>query len=159
MKRSRIPGLCMVMLVTAIVFWAMTTNGAWAATMDGNFCWSLTITDSSGGGVGPVSDLKMHMKALDDYTFAAQGMINNPTDGPIVFGGTGRMGNPTIYLNLDMTKASNNGQSRESGVVRLKLSSTSYNGSFWYVGTNYDLTTHQFENNYTAGTMTKVACN
>lgn len=159
MNRSRILGLFMVMLVTAMVFPAMTTNVAWSATMDGDFCWNLTITDSSGGDVGSVSNLKMHMKALDAYTFAAQGTINNPADGPMILGGTGRMGKPTIYLNLDMTKTSKSGPSREAGVVRLLLNSTSYNGSFWYVGTNYDLTTHQFENNYTAGTMTKVACN
>jgi hypothetical protein len=159
MKRSRNRFLILTLLVAAMVIPGVTMTGdAWAVSLEGNYCWNLTITDSSSGGIGTVSLLRMHMKSLDDYTFAAQGIIAKPGDGSMIFGGTGRMGNPTIVLNLDVTKPSNSGPSREAGVVRLVFDSTTYKGTFWHVGTSYDLTSHNFENVYTAGTIAKVAC-
>ncbi|MHC1725971.1 MAG: hypothetical protein AB9866_08205 [Syntrophobacteraceae bacterium] len=131
---------------------------AWAQlSFNGNMCWTFQVHQTDEGPDHLKALLRLHIKQLDGVTYVVHGRVIVDGDTPvIVMGNAADIGTKNIYLNLTATNTSK--PERSTGILRGQLSLTTLNGSFWMIDNSFDPAEKKFEQGYTAGSLTLVAC-
>lgn len=87
------------------------------------------------------------------------GKVTILADNPFYLGGTGIPSGKYMIFNLTTTQAHKDAW-RDTGIMQVKLNTTTtpMKGTFYEIGTDFNVKTKTFDNHLTSGTIKQVKC-
>lgn len=148
-------------------FFPSDVTMAIAGANTGEVCWSMYVIQTEDGPAtateqGPFI-ARYRMTHTGGSYFILQGTITVPNDNPVLhFGSAVRIDNEIlITMNTSQDHNSSNPSDapwRDTGTLHIRLDATTLNGTFWQNGLDFNTSTGQFSQEYSAGTVTFTAC-
>jgi hypothetical protein len=127
----------------------------------GQYCWTITINDSTVEGLTLPATRTMNTNIVDmaNGSYALTGYVLEPNDNPAIYGGVGHMVNGTLYLNLNGSQSHKAPlQDRDTSVLHAEMNTSNFTGSFYEVGSDFNLGTRMADPmRYSAGNMALTA--
>jgi hypothetical protein len=150
MKRVALLGVLAAMLF-------FSAQAASAQEVSGTYCVTLNITEDDDGPTNQTIDFKIKLTPVKTGYGMAHGYFKPPDSGPVVMGGTYQSVGTLLYMNLVLTQKISSSE-REAGVVQVTINKSTLKGSFFVIGHEFDRTTRQFGQNYSAGSVALRRC-
>jgi len=148
--------VCLLLTLAAVLF--LSGESVRAQSLNGNMCFAVQITEDHGGPVNKAFVTKMHAVAQDKVHSTVSGVMQFPDDGPFVMTGMAVVQGKAIFVNLTVTQAHTSEPWKDSGIMQIRLNSTTMKGSIWTIGHDFDTQNRVFDSTYASGTIAKVAC-
>ena len=148
--------VCLLLTLVAVLF--LSVESVPAQIFKGNMCFDVRITEDEGGQVNKAITAKMHAVALDQIQSTVSGVVQSPDDGPFVMTGMAVVQGKSIFINLTVTQAHPSEPWRDTGIMQIRLNSTTMKGSMWTIGHDFNTQNPIFDSTYASGTIAKVAC-
>ena len=122
--------------------------------------WNITITENETGPIPPQTSVAhLDLTYIGGISFLFQGYIEMPGESAIpVTGGTGIIKGSEFLLSLDGTKDDSPAPGRGSGLYQMRLNLSTFSGSIWFIGNDFNTSTRSFDQDYGAGTATFAGC-
>ncbi|HOV88384.1 MAG TPA: hypothetical protein PLM79_18665 [Syntrophobacteraceae bacterium] len=143
----------LVLGIALLTPWFVVTPPSVEAGLSGPVCFEVTIPDKGSfqvtGRATPVSG---------DY-IVYHGKATIADENPYYLGGTGMPAGKYVILNLTGTQSHKDGW-RDTGIMQIQLntSTSPMKGTFYEVGTDYDLNSKTFGNHFSKGTLKRINC-
>jgi hypothetical protein len=110
-----------------------------------------SVTENISGTV------KMAVTQMGGNYVTVQGYLELPDDGPVILSGGGALISDTVYLTVTATQKHTD-KNRDTEVMNIQLNKTTLNGTFYSVGSDFDVSTAgaspKFDTRFTSGTLT-----
>lgn len=146
-----------VLVLVALLILGLSNTSALSGTVNylGKSTWTATITESTvaGNNPGDTFIITGGISKVGDEFYLFQGYVTPNTDGPFVVSGSGFMMQNTLVFTASESQQ-HTGASRDSGVMHISINKADLSGTFYDIGTDYDLGQHTWNHRYTAGTLT-----
>ena len=122
----------------------------------GKVCLQGTIKERE---TGPVADqiftVSYDVNHLGGTSYSLTGNVNMPD--PFIFTGNGSQIGNILYMNITTTQSHADGW-RDAGVMQIQLNMTTMSGTFYENGHDFDRINRRWDQRYTAGVVSRVAC-
>jgi hypothetical protein len=131
-------------------------SSASAAEYLGEYCWYSEKTENENG---PTTDVPyLHRVWVTDMsgTYAITSITEIPGHDPRVGTGSAVVVGDKVIVTTSQTY--DHHPWHDSGTVQQVLDASTFNGTFWYVRSNFNSQTHTYNPEYGAGTMTFTSC-
>jgi hypothetical protein len=120
----------------------------------GKTTWTATITDDNKPEkIGFSFTVTGGISKVGDEFYLFQGYVTAGTDGPFVMSGSGFMMGTTLVFTLSESQQHTSITWRDSGVMHVSIDKTTLNGTFYDIGHDFDPSTREFDQRYTAGDL------
>jgi hypothetical protein len=126
----------------------------------GDFCWQFTVTENQSGPVVPLQSIVMRMSLtnMGGMSVSAQGIISPPGQNPVIFAGGGMFTGTDLILTISSTQDGSPDTWRIVGTWQFRLNTTTWSGTSFMVGSNFDTSTRTFSDKYRKGTLALTTC-
>ncbi|EKD96995.1 MAG: hypothetical protein ACD_23C01143G0001 [uncultured bacterium] len=163
MKRNKLyvrPKWSDFLLPILVVFILPPPTDALAVEFIGNYCWTITITDSTVTGlvIPSTAVLKSDIVNMGGTSYALTGTITDPGDNPYMLGGVAQSIGSKIYMHLTGSQSHLSGGWRDSSVIYAELDASTLSGTMYDMGNDFNVVTRTFNLRYTAGTIAPSVC-
>ena len=124
----------------------------------GQTTWTVTITvdTSSPEMVGQSFPVTGGITRLGDTYYQFQGFVIPPGENPFIMSGGGVLINGQVILRVTTTQTHSGSNWHDTGVMRVTLDPSTLNGTICEIGHDYDTGTGQYDQRYSAATLTRT---
>lgn len=148
----------LLLVLTGLLNLALLTwPPAGSAQYLGEIIWTVTITHKESGPVIPpeTATLTAGLTRGGGNYYSFQGLVTG-TLYPLVLSGGGVLSGDTLLLTASTGQQEEMDNSKSGGVVYIEVNRTTLNGTFFEVRTKFNTVSRSFQNQYTAGTLTRT---
>jgi hypothetical protein len=113
------------------------------------------VTEREDGPCDETVTATIHLKSVDSSTVIMAGTMLPPASGTILLSGIGQIAGDVITFNVSFTQNISTKGEKFGATMQMVLDKDTLSGSFWAIQQSYS-TPSSFENEYAAGTITKL---
>jgi len=135
----------------------LVSPDAFAASIEGNKCWAVHMTQGEDGPIDELVTVKTHAVKIDAATFIVTGRAIIPTDNPVTFEGTAILAGGSYVWNMTITQVQKSGK-QAIGTARISMSEKTLKGNMYNIVKRFDPSTMEFDDGYRFGTIAVKAC-
>ncbi len=150
--------IALLALAALLILGFSISNGLAANPVNylGKTSWTATITDDTKPSkIGAFFTITGGISKVGDEFYLFQGYVTIGTDGPFVISGSGFMMDTDLVFTLSESQKHTDDNWCDSGVMHVRVDKSTLNGTFYDIGHDFDTSTRQFGERFTAGTLTR----
>ena len=156
LKALRIIMVSVILVLSLLI--SVGISSVEASDYLGELCWSVHTTEVEDGpepGNAP-GLLRMGVTHTGGPYYLLQGTQEVSNDNTMILSGTAVIIGNDVLATIDSSKV--DGEERQTGIVQMRFSLSTFNGTYWANGLEFDTSSHKFDHNYSAGTVTAIPC-
>ncbi len=142
-------------VLTLLTSALLTAPPAFAEGYMGKVCLQGTITEHSSPIDGQSFVMGYDVIHLGGTSYSLTGSVTLPE--PFIVTGNGSQIGGIMYMNITTTQSHDDGW-RDTAVMQIQLNTATMTGTFYENGHDYDRVNRRWDERYTAGTVSRVAC-
>jgi hypothetical protein len=123
-------------------------------------CWSVAKTADQDGPVDPPETflIRAVLSNIGVDIYSLHGYVVVADDNPFLFNGSGVLLNNELFITASGAQEHMNNPWRDAGVMQFRVNKDTMGGTFWGTRLDFNTSTRQFDQAYSAGTFTPVSC-